>query len=148
MEKLDPNRELQVWQLVAAGPKPEGGDIRPLLLAAAESAAVYRHLMGLLTGKSRERIKTLYRGAWRSLEALKGIQLMSGHPAGNLRTPPIPRELPRRLLEKSFHRALGQMTEYTARTLDPEFGVIWQGLADRERETVMILAELIGGMEA
>ena len=38
------------------------------------------------------------------------------------------------------------MTEYTARTLDPDYAVVYQGLADREREAAMILAELIGNM--
>lgn len=147
MEKFDPNRELQVWQRVAQGPTPGSGDIRPLLLSAWESAAVFRHLLPLLTGRQRDRMKALQALAQQSVEALKGIQTLSGNPAGKLQPPPIPKEPARRLLEKSYHRSLRLMTEYTARGLDPEYGTVYQGLADREREVGMLLAELIGGME-
>jgi len=140
-------RERLVWQRVWNGPQPETRDIRPLLLTAAESVAVYSHLVQVLAGRQREAMTRLRDMARRSVNALKGIQSMSGHPAGNLRTPPVPKELPRQLLEKSFHRVQRQMTEFTARTLDPEFGVVYQGLTDREREAAMVLAELIGGME-
>lgn len=140
-------QERKVWQRVTAGPQPGNADIRPLLLSAWESAAVFRHLTGLLTGKQRERIRELQEDARRSVDALKGIQTMSGNPAGKLQPPPIPKEPVRRLLEKSFYRSLRLMTEYTARALDPEYGVVYQALADREREAAMILAELVGGME-
>ena len=79
-----------------------------------------------------------------AVNVLKGIQTMSGQPAGNLRPQPVPKEPVRRLLEKSFYRCGRLMTEYTARALDPDYAVVYQGLADRERETAMILAELIG----
>lgn len=141
-------RENPVWQRVWNGQMPEGGDIRPLLLTAAESLAVYSQLAQTLTGKQRATAAGLRDMARRSLEALKGIQSLSGHPAGNLRTPPVPKEPARRLLEKSYHRALRQMTEYTARSLDPEFGVVYQSLGDRERTAAVLLAQLIGAAEA
>jgi len=147
LEKLDPNLEAQVWRRIAGQPQPERGDLRPLLLMAWESASVYRHLLGLLSGKQRERMKNLQEQAMRSVDSLKGIQSMYGQSAGNLRAQPVPKESARRMLEKSFHRCGRLMTEYTARALDPEYGVVYQGLADREREAGMILAELIGSME-
>lgn len=141
-------QEQQVWQRVMCGRGPEGGgDIRPLLLAAAEGAAVYRHLAGLLTGKQRQRMQKLADTARKTVEALKGIQILSGYPVGKLRTLPVPGDTPRRLLEKCYHRAVRQMAEYTARSMDPEQGIVWQRLADREREAAVILAELIGSME-
>ena len=147
LEKFDPNRELQVWQRVTEGFRTGDSNIRPLLLMAWESASVYRHLLGILPGKQRERMKKLQEQAMRSVESLKGIQTMSGQPAGYLRPQPVPKEPARRLLEKNFHRCGQLMTEYTARTLDPEYGVVYQGLADREREMGLVLAELIGSLE-
>lgn len=144
MEKLDLNRELQVWQRVSAGLRPEAEDIRPLLLNGMESVAVFRHLMGVLQGKPRQQGKALVRMAQGTLDCLKGIQIMSGHSAGNLRIPPVPKELPVRLLEKSYHRARRQAAEYTARTADPEWGILWQCLADRERESALLMAQMIG----
>ena len=147
MEKLDPNLEAQVWRRITGQPQPERGDLQPLLLIAWEQAQVLRQVTGLLSGKTRERMKGLSGSAVRSVEAIKGILLMSGQPAGKLRPQPIPRELPRRLLEKSFHRTLRMMTEYSARALDPEYGVVYQALADRERKAAAVLAEVIGGLE-
>ena len=147
MEKFDPNRELQVWQRVTEGFRTGDSDIRSLLLAAWESASVYRHISGLLSGKQRERMKKLQLQAMRSAEALKGICAMSGQSAGTLRPQPVSKEPVRRLLEKSFHHCGRLMTEYTARALDPEYGVVYQQLADREREAGMLLTELIGSME-
>jgi len=140
-------REDLVWQRVRNTQMPEGGDIRPLLLMAAESFAVYSHLAQVLTGRQQEAAARLRDLSRRSLQALKGVQILSGYFAGNLRTPPVPKELPRRLLEKSYHRALRQMTEYTARSLEPEFGVVYQGLGDRERKMALLTAELLGGMD-
>ena len=107
MEKFDPNRELQVWQRVKEGFQAGDSDIRPLLLMAWESASVYRQLLGLLSGKQREKMKKLQEQAMGSVNVLKGIQTMSGQPAGNLRPQPVTKEPVRRLLEKSFTAADG-----------------------------------------
>lgn len=147
LEERNCDGELRVWQRVNDCRLPESGDIRPLLLTAAESVAVYAHLAQVLTGKQREVMTRLQEAARRSLHVLQGIQSMSGHSAGNLRPVPVPKERPRLLLEKSYHRALRQMTEYTARSLDPEYGMVYHGLADREREAALALAELVGGLK-
>lgn len=140
-------QERKIWQRVTGGMRQENCDIRPLLLAATENAAVFGHLAGLLSGKPRERMRGLRELAGRTLDGLKGIQAMSGYPAGDLRPPLIPREPARRLLEKSYHRSRQLITEYTARMTDPEYGVVYQTLADRERETAAVLAEVIGSLE-
>ena len=147
LDKTGQNRETEVWQRVNGCCPPEGGDIRPLLLAAAETLGAYRQLAQLLTGGKRERMKGLLAVSRRSLEGLRGIQRMSGYPAEKLRTAAIPGESARRLLERSYHRALRQMTEYTARMLDPDYGTVFRTLADRERDAAVVLAELIGGLE-
>lgn len=146
MEKLDPNKELQVWQRVMEGPSPVQQDIRPLLLSAWESAAVYRHLLPALTGKQRVRMKVLHDRALQSVDMLKGIQSMSGNPVGKLQHPPIPKEPVRRLLEKSFYRSRNLIIEYTARSPEAEYGMVYQALADQERQTAAALSALIGGL--
>ena len=139
MEKFDPSRELQVWQRVGEGPRRSGEDIRPLLLLAWEQASVLRQL-----NPARQRMRSVSEEARRSVEALKGIAVMSGQTVSPLQPVPIPKEPARRQLEKCFHRSNRLMTEYTARSLDPEFGVVFQQLADRERKTAAVLAELVG----
>lgn len=147
MEKLDPNLETQVWRRIAGQPQPDRSELRPLLLAAWEQALTFRHLTGLLSGKNRERMKALTERGLRSVDALKGIMALSGQSVGGLRPLPIPKDLARRLLEKSFRRCGQLLTEYTARTIDPAFGTVYQGLGDRERENIAVLAEIMGNME-
>ena len=147
MERIERGLEERVWQRVMEPPEAQREDVRPLLLTAWEAASVYRHLTGLLTGKTRDQVKKLQDRATESVAALKGLQLLSGGQSGKLLPVPIPKEPARRLLEKSFFRAKRLMTEYTARTLDPEFGVVYQQLAERERENGILLAQLLGGME-
>ena len=147
LEKQPQDREMEVWQRVNSCRFFEGGDIRSLLLAAEESVAVYAHLSRALTGKQREIMVRLQETARRSLHVLRGIQSMSGYSMGDLRPAPVEKERPRQMLEKSYLRALRQMTEYTARSLDSEYGVVYQGLADREREAAMALTELIGSLK-
>lgn len=145
MEKLD--LEAQVWQRIAGQPQPERVDLRPLLLTAWEQASVLRQVQGLLSGRNRERIRELSGKAIRSADAIKGMLALSGQPVGELHPVPLPREPVRRLLEKSYHRSMRLMTEYTARGIDPGFGTVYQGLADREREIGMTLVEILGRLE-
>lgn len=147
MERIERGMEAQVWSRVMGPPEAQREDVRSLLLTAWEAASVYRHLTGLLTGISREQAKKLQNRAMESVAALKGLQLLSGGQPGKLLPVPIPKEPARRLLEKSFFRAKQLMTEYTARALDPELGVVYQQLADRERQNSIALAELLGALE-
>lgn len=147
MEKIDRDLEAQVWQRVMGQPEAQRADNRPLLLLSWEAAGTYRHLAGILSGKAGERARRLQDRAMDSVAALKGIRLLSGGQVGHLAPVPIPKEPARRLLEKSYFRARALMTEYTARELDGEFGVVYQRLAARERENCAMLAQLLGGME-
>lgn len=145
MERIDPNMEAEVWQRVMGQrEQPVREDIRPLLLSAMEAVSAYRHLSGMLTGKGKERMKGLHQGAMASVSCLKGIQAMSGGGSGKLTAMPIPKEPVRKTLEKSYHRTRHLMAEYTGRSLDPEFGVLYQRMADREREHGVVLAEILG----
>lgn len=144
LEKLDPNLETQVWRRIAGQPQPDRRELWPLLLAAWEQAVTFRHLTELLSGKNRERMKALTERALRSVNALKGIMALSGQPVEGLRPQPIPKESARRLLEQSFRRCGQLLTEYAARAIDPAFGTVYQGLADRERENCIEIIQLVG----
>lgn len=147
MENIDPNMEQRVWGRVMGKqePQPEREDLRSLMLAALEAAAAYRYLANALSGKHRERMKGLYEKEQANIACLRGMQLLSG---ANLRSAAMsaPKEAHRKALEKSYHRARRALTEYTARTVDSEFGAVFQSMADREREGLAVLAEVLGSL--
>lgn len=144
MESIDPKVERQVWQRVLKQPEPSRGDLRALELAALEAAAVYRKLAGTFTGKTREKIRRLYDGQMETAVCLKGIGRLSGGGSGKKANVSAPDEPAFKALEKQYHCARRAMTEYTARTVDGEYGAVFQRMADIQREACWVLAELLG----
>ena len=147
MENQDLSREAQIWQRVMAAPRMGQAQIRPLLLTAWEAVSVYRHLTAVLSGKNRDRARYLQSRAMDTVEALKGLQLLSGEQPGKLLPVPVPREPVRRLVEKSWFRAGSLMAEFSAREPDGEFGAVYRQLAAGEGENRLLLARLLGGLE-
>ena len=148
MEMIDPNMEQQVWQRVTghSATEPRQEDFRSLMLAALEAAAVYRQLAAAFTGTARERVKRLYEGEMANIACLKGIRKLSGGGVGKLPALSAPKEPAEKALEKRYHHARRAMVEYMSRAADPEFGVVFEKIAQREREHCAVLAELIGGL--
>lgn len=145
MDNMDQNTQQQVWQRVFARPvEAQGDDLRKLLMAAMEQAAGYRSLMGVLTGRSKERAKGLYEGQLSTISCLKGIGVLSGKGEEVLKIWDPAREPVKKLLEKSYHRSRRAMIEYTSRSADTEFGVVFQRLAEREGKQCTLIAELLG----
>lgn len=146
MENLDRNTEQQVWKRVFAQPQiqSEREDLRLLVLYAMELSAGYRRLAGILTGRDKERLRHLWEGEEANIACLRGIHRLSGGTEEMVKPLSAPNEPARKALEKSYHRTRRALTEYTARLADSEFGMVFQKMADRERDHCAILAELLG----
>ena len=145
MDKQDWNPEQQIWQRVRAnreeGPK---NDLRQMQREAMELAAVYRGLLSQLTGKHRELVMKLQRGEQANAAALAGIGLLSLQNREQLKLWQPGKEEPVKLLERCYHRTRRCMTEYMARSAEPEFGVVFDRMARREGEHCLLLAQLLG----
>lgn len=137
----------QVWQRVFARQEvPLGEDLRGLQMAVMERMVAYRTLAGKLTGKPKELVWQLHEGEQRTLAALKGVAQLSGRGGEVLKPWNSQREQPVKMLEKCYHKTRRGMTEYMARSAEPEFGVVFQKLAQRAGEHCAILAEVLGMM--
>ena len=138
--------EQQVWQRVLGQQEPPRSSLRPMELEAMEAAAVYRKLAGQSSGKRRELLRHLYDMQLEILACLRGIGRLSGCGGGGGKTAQIaaPEEPAVKALEKRYHCARRAVTEYTARTVDGDFGVVFQHLADLSREECVLLARLLG----
>lgn len=145
MDMEQVNAEKQVWQRVFANPmEPAADDLRQLQLEAAELAGIYRQITGVLTGRQREKGKALYEGALDTAAALKGVAQLSRRGQEVLKVWSPQKEPLRRLLERAYHKSRHAMVEYSARSAEPEFGVVFQKLADRSAAHCVLLAELLG----
>ena len=138
--------ERQVWQRVFAQPqtKPEGDDLRMLVLSSLEAAGAYRYLAGILTGRSRELARRLWEEEQETTACLRGLHRLSGGGKERPKGISAMQDRPDKVLEKCYHRARRTVTEYTARTVDSEFGSVFRRLAAREEEHCARIAQLLG----
>ena len=145
MDMMDPNTQRQVWDRVFSQPGEQPrNDLRPMLMAAMELAAAYRYLLGTLTGKQRERLRGLYEGELANIAALRGISILAGQGEEVLKLWSPAKEPGRKLLETCYHRTRRCMTDYMSRSAEPEFGMVFRKLSDREGEHCAALAEILG----
>ena len=146
MESMDPKVEQQVWQRVRgqAGPAPEREDLQALIRSAREAAAVYRYLMGSLTGRAGDQARLLWQTQQQTVACLKGIYRLSGGAGRKEKGVSAPREPAQRLLERAYFRAKKTVTEYAARELDPQFGVVFRQLARQEESQCAVIAGALG----
>ena len=147
MDKQDMSLEQQVWQRVRArqedGPK---NDLRQLQREAMELAAIYGNLSSRLTGSAQKRIRQLHAGERANASALAGIGVLSGNGGESLKPWQPGKEDPGKQLLRCYHRTRRCMTEYLARSAEPEYGLVFEKLAKREGEHCVLLAEILGTM--
>lgn len=143
MNRNEPGMQEQVWRRVFAQPEPRQESLGPLIMAAQEQTASLRQLAGSLAS-GREEAARLYQESWNTVLTLVGLERLRGANAEALKPGPQSREPARRLLEKSYRRAKQAVTEYTARSLDGECGMVFQHLARRAETHCVIIAQLLG----
>jgi hypothetical protein len=147
LDKQDQNLEQQVWQRVRScreeGPK---NDLRQMQREALELAAIYRGLLPRMTGWKREQTAKLHQGERANAAALAGIGILSRQDGEQLKLWQPGNEDPKKLLQRCYHRTRRAMTEYTARSAEPEYGLVFEKLAKREGEHCVLLAEILGTM--
>lgn len=146
MEAIDPKTAQQVWKRVASAPVPglSPGDLHGLIIPAMETAALYARLATLLSGKLREAALVLSREQEQTVCALRGMQRLSFGRSGTVNAPPASQKNAARLLESGYRSARAALTEYTARTIDPEYGCVFRLLAAREEEHCLRILSLLG----
>lgn len=143
----DRKLEAQVWQRVrATAEEPPRSDLRQLQREAMELAAIYRNLVAQFTGRQQEQARRLYLGEKANAQALAGIGLLSRQQGEALKLWQPGKEPAGKVLERCYHRTRRCMTEYLARSAEPEFGSVFRVLADREGEHCAVIAELLGSL--
>lgn len=145
MDNRDQTRDQQVWQRVRAGGEElPHNDLLQLQREALELTAAYRGLAAQLTGKARELAQRLYRTESANSQVLAGIGFLSRQSGENLKFWQPGKEAPKKTLERCYHRTRRCMTEYMARSAEPEYGIVFQKLADRAGSSCALVAELLG----
>lgn len=148
MENMDSQTQNQIWQRVFAPMQPPPReDLLPLLTQAVETMGASRMLAGMLQGTSRQLANRLYESLRENALCLRGICRLSGRSEGKFCTMPAEKEPAKRLLTTCYHRCRRAMAEYTARSADPEYGAVYQKMAQREGEHCCLIAQILGNLE-
>jgi hypothetical protein len=152
MEHVDKQMERRVWQRVqsreaAPTPLPRQENLKPWVLVSQENTAVFRTLQLQLIGKQWEGLRRLETESGRMTHALRGLSGLLGETV-KLNPVPTPKELPRRALEKSFHRTRRLRDEMEKRAADPEYGVAYRSLTRKAEDLCAAIAEMLGKLEA
>lgn len=143
MESLD--NQQQIWQRVRKNWQPEQGlDLRALILSAGETEVALRRTAGLLGGAQRQQVLALAIGAAEEVSILRGIYRLD---TGKIL--PFKPQSPSggsalTLLRECYFRSLKTQREYMARTLEPQFGGIFQSLAQRMGDRCQAIARILG----
>ena len=151
MEKVDKQLEKRVWQRVQsrqepAAPLPRQEKLKPWVLVAQENTAVLRALQLQLIGKQWEGLRRLEQDSARMVYTLRGLGMLLDE---NIRLSPVPtpKEVPRRALEKCFHRTRRLRDEMEKRSGDGEYGPVYQSLMRKCDDLCAAIAEMIGRLD-
>ena len=142
------DNQQQIWQRVRSPEPPRvGPDLHALVLAAGETEAALGRAAGYLGGSQRQQVLSLAREAAAEVAALRGIHWLSAGKDLPRKPLPAPGGNARELLRLCYFRCLKAQGEYTARTLEPQFGGCFQLLAQQNQARCLTIARILGTWE-
>lgn len=145
MTQQNPDTERQVWQRVRSQtPVAQSRQLQSLIRESAELAALYGRLANCLTGGSRELARQLRQTELSTLHCLRGIGFLSHRGGETVKVWDPGRCDPGKTLETCYHRTRRCAGEYTARSLDGEYGEVFRTLAQQCNSQCARIAQLLG----
>ena len=135
----------QVWQRVTAPIAQDASvGIELLLREVLSQVGLYRQLSGRLSGPAGELCRKLLSSYQASEASLRGMRILSGGNPPSRPSTALPRMTDTQLLAISFHRSQQLLTEFTARSVAPDFGTVFRCLANGEGENGVLILRLLG----
>lgn len=135
---MDKKQQQAVWQRVMDGPRSQE-DGFDLFVPALTLNNAYRQLSGTLPGAKR-----LYEEQTDTVCCLKGLMRLAGRTVPSPRVPPMGQQSQEKLLIFCYRQSRQAAAEYLARSADPETGIVFRHLSDRQIAHCTMLATLLG----
>lgn len=149
METIDTEMAQRVWQRVTntVPPPAASPDLQMLIEEELADAAIYLHLSRLFDSRHSRILRQMHQQEQAHAACLKGIyRMMTGH-RPIPRIPKPEREKPILTLRRCYERELRCLSQYEARSADPQYGQAFARMARQEQEHCRILLELLGRLE-
>ena len=149
METMDKEKAARVWQRVKGEPEhpPMVQGLLALISEEWTDAATYLRLSRQFTGKENAMLRKLAQQEQAHAACLKGIYtLITGSQPGVRAIPPEGTSVSN-ILRRCYGREMRCLAEYEARSTDPEYGRVFQGLAEQERQHCHMILEILGSLK-
>ena len=142
---MEQDRENPVWQRVMGTREiTPSSNLQGLIRDSGDMAAVYRRAAEKLAGREKQLARKLLEMEQSNTARLRGIAMLAGEKGETLKHWEPAGGFGKQLLMKCYHRSLHMQAEYAAMCLNPEYGEVYRGLADRLGQQCGLIAELIG----
>ena len=149
MEIIDNEKAARVWNRVQGEPDTQQKAQGLLTLIAEEwtDAATYLLLARQFQGKESAMLRSLAQQEQAHTACLKGIYtLITGtQPVTRATTPTLLSV--QATLRRCYGREMQCLAAYEARSADPEYGRVFQGLAEQERNHCHVILEILGNLK-
>jgi rubrerythrin len=149
MEAYNPEKAAQVWQRVRSTALPEAlaAGLPTLIAGEWSDAATYLQLSRRFQGRDAAILRRMFEEEQSHAACLKGIYSLLTGERTVTRTPPAAQEPLEVTLRKCYGREMHCLAEYEQHTAHKEYGMVFQRLAEQEREHCRALLELLGKLK-
>ena len=137
--------EQRVWQRVRAEQEQvQNSTMKAMALASMEAAGRYRTMHGKSNGKIRELTGKLWEQEQEILKCLKGLYRLQEGARLRCGPAPIPEQTGGNEQIRWYHNARRAHMEYMSRAAEPEWGIVFQQLAEMQKKQCVLLTQLVG----
>ena len=150
-EQIDREMAKRVWDRVQSGPGEHRivplhhtDGLQSLIVEEWQQAQSYEQLSRKLTGGARTAIWELQREKKAQIACLKGICTMCTGKAPQIKAVQPPAAPAPQLLRQCYGRQLRCIARYQGAVNDPEYGHVYQGMAQQDRRHCQELLRLLG----
>ena len=146
MEQFDSEKARRVWSRVQAGALPESPhcDVQALAVREAAENGAYIRLSQSVYGRDRALLRKIAMEDKAHWEILRGILRMTAETKPKPAPPAADSGSVGRRLRLCYGRKMQMVAEYEKRVSDPQFGRIFQKLAEQEAAHCQALLTMIG----
>ena len=138
--------EQRVWQRVMQQPQAEASPLKAIAVEVQAAVAEYRQLLKSRVESHRELGKRLLTAEQENLACLRGLHyLQTGESMKLPMVNAMPVDLHR--FVRRYHNTRKLLTEFTARSAEPEWGCVFCEMASRQQMQCDRLCQLVGHMK-
>ena len=150
MKETDVQKEVRVWQRVRQEPQTAAApqvseNLQGLIMEQMQVSAAYLQLSHRTGGVEATTLMRLARQSRSQAACLKGLHLLVTEEASEARIIPVQKGTMEAMLRRCYGQELRLMKAYEKHSTDPEYGPVFERMAQRAREHCCLILELVGG---